>query len=53
MSKPVAFIIEDDYLISQAIADMLSELGFSKFGFARSEDAAIMGREFTKRKMPV
>ena len=38
-----AFIIEDDYLISQSLADMLSEIGFSHFGFARSQDAAIMG----------
>ena len=38
-----AFIIEDDYLISQAIQDVLSDLGFSRFSFARSEDAAIAG----------
>ena len=44
-----AFIIEDDYLISQALADMLTELGFSKFGFARSEDAAIAGASAPER----
>ncbi len=38
-----AFIIEDDYLISQAIQDILSDLGFTSFSFARSEDAAIAG----------
>ncbi len=38
-----AFIIEDDYLIGQALRDMLEELGFNKFSFARSEDAAVMG----------
>ena len=43
-----ALIIEDDYLISRAIQDMLSDLGFTAFSFARSEDAAILagtGRE--------
>ena len=38
-----AFIIEDDYLISQALSDMLTDLGFDRFSFARSEDAAIAG----------
>lgn len=38
-----AFIIEDDYLIGQSIQDMLGEMGFSRFSFARSEDAAISG----------
>src|SRR4028118_711543 len=38
-----AFIMEDDYLIGQALRDMLEELGFTKFSFARSEDAAVMG----------
>lgn len=38
-----AFIIEDDYLISRSIQDMLSDLGFTSFSFARSEDAAIAG----------
>lgn len=38
-----AFIIEDDYLISQAIQDLLGDLGFTRFSFARSEDAAIAG----------
>jgi DNA-binding response OmpR family regulator len=38
-----AFIIEDEYLIGQSLQDMLSDLGFTKFSFARSEDAAVMG----------
>lgn len=38
-----AYIIEDDYLISQALQDMLEDFGFTKFSFARSEDAAIAG----------
>ena len=38
-----AFIIEDDYLIGQAIQDMLEPLGFTEFSFARSEDAAVFG----------
>ena len=38
-----AFIIEDEYLIGQSLQDMLSELGFTSFSFARSEDAAVMG----------
>jgi DNA-binding response OmpR family regulator len=38
-----AFIIEDDYLIGQALQDMLEDLGFKSFSFARSEDAAVMG----------
>jgi DNA-binding response OmpR family regulator len=38
-----AFIIEDDYLISRAIEDILSGLGFSRFSFARSEDTAVAG----------
>ena len=38
-----AFIIEDEYLIGQSLQDMLSQLGFTKFSFARSEDAAVMG----------
>jgi DNA-binding response OmpR family regulator len=38
-----AFIIEDDYLISQSLQDMLEQLGFKSFSFARSEDAAVMG----------
>lgn len=38
-----AFIIEDDYLISRSIQDMLGELGFTSFSFARSEDAAVAG----------
>ena len=37
-----ALIIEDDYLISRAIQDMLGDLGFTDFSFARSEDAAIL-----------
>ncbi len=38
-----AFIIEDEYLIGQSLRDMLSDLGFTTFSFARSEDAAVMG----------
>ena len=38
-----AFIIEDEYLIGQALRDMLEPLGFTSFSFARSEDAAVMG----------
>jgi two-component system, response regulator PdtaR len=38
-----AFIIEDDYLIAQSLCDMLEPLGFDRFSFARSEDAAVMG----------
>lgn len=38
-----AFIIEDEYLIGQSLQDMLEELGFKSFSFARSEDAAVMG----------
>ncbi|MEO5773099.1 MAG: response regulator [Sphingomicrobium sp.] len=38
-----AFIIEDEYLIGKSLQDMLETLGFNRFSFARSEDAAIMG----------
>ena len=38
-----AFIIEDDYLIAQSLRDMLELLGYTKFSFAKSEDAAVMG----------
>ncbi|GAA3903863.1 hypothetical protein GCM10022276_23150 [Sphingomonas limnosediminicola] len=38
-----AYIIEDDYLIAKSLQDMLEELGFTKFSFARSEDAAVFG----------
>ena len=38
-----AYIIEDNYLIARALQDMLEDLGFSKFSFARSEDAAVLG----------
>ena len=38
-----AFIIEDDYLIAQSLRDMLEPIGFSRFSFARSEDAAVQG----------
>jgi DNA-binding response OmpR family regulator len=38
-----ALIIEDDYLIGQALRDMLERMGFNSFGFARSEDAAVFG----------
>ena len=37
------FIIEDEYLISRSLQDMLERLGFDRFSFARSEDAAVMG----------
>ena len=37
-----AYIIEDDYLIARALQDMLDDLGFTQFSFARSEDAAVM-----------
>ena len=37
-----ALIIEDDYLIGRALQDMLGDLGFTRFSFARSEDAAIL-----------
>lgn len=38
-----AFIIEDEYLIGQSLRDMLEPVGFTRFSFARSEDAAVMG----------
>ena len=38
-----AFIIEADWLISQSIQDLLWDLGFKSFSFARSEDAAVAG----------
>jgi two-component system, response regulator PdtaR len=38
-----AYIIEDDYLIGQSIQDILSDIGFSRFSFARSEDVAVLG----------
>lgn len=38
-----AFIIEDEHLIARSLQDMLEPLGFTSFGFARSEDAAVMG----------
>ena len=38
-----AFIIEDEYLIGKSLQDMLENLGFDRFSFARSEDAAVMG----------
>ncbi len=37
-----AFIIEDDYLISQSIQEILGEVGFTRLSFARSEVAAIL-----------
>ena len=40
-----AFIIEDDYLIARDLQDMLDDLGFTKFSFARSEDAAVIGAD--------
>lgn len=38
-----AFIIEDEHLIARTLQDMLEPLGFTSFGFARSEDAAVIG----------
>lgn len=38
-----AYIIEDDYLISRAIQDILGDIGFTQFSFARSEDVAVLG----------
>lgn len=38
-----AFIIEDEYLIGQSLQDMLEQIGFNEFSFARSEDAAVQG----------
>lgn len=38
-----AFILEDEYLISASLQDMLEDLGFTSFGIARSEDAAVAG----------
>lgn len=38
-----AYIIEDEYLIGRSLQDMLEDLGFTKFSFARSEDAAVLG----------
>ena len=38
-----AFIIEDEYLIAQSLRDKLEQLGFTRFSFARSEDAAVFG----------
>ena len=38
-----ALIIEDEYLIGQALRDMLERLGFNQFSFARSEDVAVFG----------
>lgn len=38
-----AYIIEDEYLIAKDLQDMLEDLAFTSFSFARSEDAAILG----------
>lgn len=38
-----AYIIEDDYLISHSLQDMLERIGYTRFSFARSEDAAVFG----------
>lgn len=43
-----AYIIEDEYLIARSLQDMLEDLGFTKFSFARSEDAAIVGAHEAK-----
>lgn len=40
-----AYIIEDEYLIARSLQDMLEGLGFTKFSFARSEDAAVFGAD--------
>jgi CheY-like chemotaxis protein len=40
-----ALIIEDDYLIAQELREMLEDLGFEKFSFARSEDTAVRAAE--------
>jgi DNA-binding response OmpR family regulator len=40
-----ALIIEDDYLIARSLQDMLEPFGFTSFGFARSEDAAVAGAQ--------
>ena len=48
-----AYIIEDDYLISKALQDMLEELGFTKFSFARSEDAAHASAKSTMVSSPL
>jgi DNA-binding response OmpR family regulator len=40
-----AFIIEDEYLVGRSLQDMLEELGFDFFSFARSEDAAVAGAQ--------
>jgi DNA-binding response OmpR family regulator len=37
------YIIEDDYLIARSLQDILEDLGFTKFSFARSEDSAVFG----------
>ena len=38
-----AYIIENEYLIAKSLQDMLEDLGFTNFSFARSEDAAVIG----------
>lgn len=38
-----AYIIEDEYLIARSLQDMLEDLDFTRFSFARSEDAAVAG----------
>jgi CheY-like chemotaxis protein len=40
-----ALIIEDDYLIAQELREMLEDLGFETFSFARSEDTAVRAAE--------
>ncbi len=40
-----ALIIEDEYLIAQSLREMLEDLRFTKFSFARSEDAAVRTAE--------
>jgi CheY-like chemotaxis protein len=40
-----ALIIEDEYLIAQSLQEMLEDIGFDKFSFARSEDTAVAAAE--------
>lgn len=40
-----ALIIEDEYLIAQSLQEMLEQLGFKTFSFARSEDTAVGAAE--------
>ena len=44
-----ALIVEDDYLIGRSLQDMLTDLGFTAFSFAKSEDAAILAATGAER----